>query len=223
MQSRHVRATLLAHFTFVAITATSLTVSEALADESTVAGNYRDWVGIELAPGWVQIGEKLEGRQNVRLSPIAVGFAGTLQFLSRGSARRYWTPIQFGVGYGTALDKQEREDNFFAHISSEVGLRLGTESRFELGTALGIGAVVIGRAGGCDGVCNVGGAPLIVSPVARFTFLDTNHVRLKAFSRLVFGLPFGEDSQFSMSSSPLFKLHGFGAMGIAGVDLVLAR
>ena len=79
----------------------------------------------------------------------------------------------------------------------------------EIGLGIGAGIVTIPTGNNCDGSCDVGGAPIIISPVVRYAVSGIPHVTLGGVLRLV--IPIGGLDTWGVNK-------GFGMVAMLGLD-----
>ena len=165
-----------------------------------------EWVGLELTPVAYALGQ-VRGRFEDGYSRAAAGPGGTLRLLRRQSSVAYFTPLQFGLFIGN------EGKTVFLHAEVEAGVIVPVAQghRLELGLGVGLAAVFVAYAGGCDGYCTIGGLGPFVSPVARY--------RVEVLPNLFVGLairaavPVGE----SDSVDPVITARG--TLILAGLDI----
>jgi hypothetical protein len=194
----------------LSVLACALAAPLAQAAEAPSANEY---VGLELAPGWLNVAPSALGREvgnegnssypRYFFHRYSTGIAGTLRVMRMAWGRWYWTPLQFGAGV-------ETKSAFLGHISTEVGLRqsLGEDRFIEIGTAVGGGWVWVLYDTWCDGHCYEGGMPFVASPVVRLG-LAGRRASAALFARAL--LPLGHLAGDAWGMAFLFGLDvGFG-------------
>ena len=174
-----------------------------------------EWLGLEASPLWLQIYRTPDFQPNHGLdrsdaSRIAAGLALTIRLLRLRFADFYWTPLQAGAGIGGP------DLHLLAHVSTEIGRRLPWFSRrLELGAAAGRGGVSIPYGEGCDGSCYVGGGPVVVSPVLRWSLRQGERITWALLARAV--IPLGRQTD---RSNPF---RGLGSSLLLGLELGVNR
>lgn len=166
----------------------------------------QEWVGIDLWPLSLNSGHPPAGPAPTRFQP---GPGGTLRVFRHRWPRAYWTPLQAGLFVG-----EGGSGTIFTHLDTEGGgiLPLGAGRALELGMAAGVGILAIRYANGCDGSCNVGGAGVTLSPVARYLFQDGPAWTMGATARAVIPLQVPSGDRFGYYT-------GRAVLYLAGFDL----
>lgn len=169
------------------------------------AASPSEYVGVELAPGWLNVAPSADIRQAGTFDRYSLGIAGTLRLVRLGWGRWYWTPLQIGAGRGT-------NSAILGHLSTEVGLRelLGKDRFIEVGAAAGGGFLFVLFDTWCDGHCREGGMPVVVSPVVRLGLIG-RRATVALFTRALFPVA-------------LFKAaDAYGMAFLFGLDVGLGR
>ena len=181
--------------------------AEPVVDRSR-SSLVQEWVGLELSPLSLNSGSS-PGQALTRFQP---GPGGTLRLLRHRWTRAYWTPLQAGLFVGEA-----GAGTIFAHVDMEGGgiISLGPRTALEFGLAAGVGILAIRYAtSGCDGSCNVGGAGVMLSPVARYLFRHGPGWTMGATARAVIPLQVPSGDWFGY-------FNGRAVLYLVGFDLAL--
>lgn len=158
---------------FISLLVVVFTAGTASSAESAQV-EPNEWLGLELSPILVgqSIGYPDRGDfKGKSVSILQIGGSGVLRFVRQNRPGYYWTPVEVGLGVF------EREMSLLAMAATEIGFRfaLSGGGSIELGSALGVGGIMLGYENYCDGTCSIGGQGPILSPVGRVVSSARGH------------------------------------------------
>lgn len=186
--------------------------SEAESVQAASSVPSQEWIGVELTPASVALSSAPCCEADASLSRAAVGFGGGLRALQHRWTHAYLIPLQVdlyvsGTGSHTYLGDARVEGG---------AIIPGTDRRLQVGLGAGVGFLVMTYATHCDGSCNLGGAGVVLSPAARYTFLSWSRLAMGASLRALIPLqrPSGEFFGF---------YRGDGRMLVGAIDLAFGR